>query len=529
MLLCRRARIDHRTGVFHERSSAAGTPALTACSLWELFDRRRIAEPNRVFLHADGRAWTAAEVGERVDRAAAAFAATGIGQGDRVGLLLENGVDFVSSFFGVARLGAVAVTVNTALRGETLEYILSHAEVRLVVAEPAFVADGTAMSAPGIVWTPGDVESGPQEGIPPPRQRLPGDVAAIVYTSGTTGRPKGVMLTDHGYWRAASWFAESLRLTRDDVLYTCLPLFHVNAQHLSLCGALAAGAELVLGRKFSASRFWETIAESRATSFNLIGAMLGILHLQPVSGAEREHRARVACVAPVPPSIHRECEERFGTTLVDGYGLTETTPGIAYNLDGRLGSCGKQAPYVELAIVDEQGTPLAARVPGEIVVRPLEPAVLMAGYYRDPDATAAAFRNEWFRSGDRGYADEDGYLYFVDRLKDAIRRRGEMISPVEIERIAIQHEDVSEAVAFGVPSDIPGGEEEVALVVTAMIGTRLDLTDLVSFCRSRLPRFMMPRYYEIIDDFPRTETQRIQKAELRRRGVAGCLDVESRS
>lgn len=459
-----------------------------------------------------------------------AFAAAGIGPGDRVGLLLDNGVDFIACFFGIARLGAVAVTVNTALRGETLEYILSHAQVRVVVAEPALVqyVEGAAVSTIEVVWMPNDLDGRPQGRRTLPVLRAPGDVAAIAYTSGTTGRPKGVMLTDHGYPRAASWFAESLSLTRDDVLYTCLPLFHVNAQHLSLCGSLAAGAELALERKFSASRFWETITEARATSFNLIGAMLGILHLQPVSAAERKHRVRVACVAPVPPSIHRECEERFGLTLVDGYGLTETTPGIAYNLDGRLGSCGRPAPYVDLAIVDDQGAPVAARVHGEITARPLEDGIFMAGYYRDPDATAAAFREGWFHTGDRGYVDEDGCLYFIDRLKDAIRRRGEMISPGEIERVAVQCGGVAEAAVVGVPSEIPGGEDDIALFVSATVGAHFDFDDLASFCRSRLPRFMVPRYYGVVDEFPRTETQRIQKVELRRRGVTGCFDLGSR-
>jgi crotonobetaine/carnitine-CoA ligase len=262
------------------------------------------------------------------------------------------------------------------------------------------------------------------------------------------------------------------------------------------------------------------------TSFNLIGAMLGILHARPPSPAERAHRARVACVAPVPASIHRECEERFGVLLLDGYGLTETTPGNTYNPyeAARRGSSGKPAPYIELRVVGPDGESLRPGEPGEILVRATEPDVLMGGYYKDPEATQQALRGGWFHTGDRGYLDEDGYLYFIDRLKDVIRRRGENISPVEIEQAALAHPDVAEAAAVGVPSDLPGGEDDVALFVLPRPGAVLDAQAIVRVCEERLAPFMVPRYVGILDEFPRTETQRVQKFALRERGAEGCFD-----
>jgi crotonobetaine/carnitine-CoA ligase len=254
--------------------------------------------------------------------------------------------------------------------------------------------------------------------------------------------------------------------------------------------------------------------------------MLGILHGRDPSPSERDHRARVACVAPTPAAIHRDCEERFGVTLLDGYGLTETTPGNTYNPYGRAreGSCGKPAPYLELRIADEQGRALPAGERGEILLRAREPAIFMAGYYKDPEATARAFRDGWFRTGDRGWLDEDGYLYFVDRLKDVIRRRGENIAAAEIESAALRYEAVAEAAAVAVPSSIVGGEDDVALFVTLRPGATATPEAIVAACAERLASFMVPRYVGILDAFPRTETQRIRKVELRERGVAGCWD-----
>jgi len=508
-------------------------------SLICLLERRHEETPRGAFLQADDVTWTAAELWRRSEACAAALESRGVARGDHVGLLLENSADFVAAFFGIARLGAVAVTVNTALRSDGLAYVLRHSDARLLIVEQ----DLLEVALPAVsgserleaVWVRGGAS--PNESLGDVigsnlgrsaslHRRGPGDVAAILYTSGTTGTPKGVMLTDHGYERAASWFVESMRIGPADVLHTCLPLFHVNAQQLSLCGALAAGAQLVLDRRFSASRFWASISERGVTSFNLIGAMLGILHAQAPSSEERRHRVRVACVAPTPAEIHRECEERFGIMLLDGFGLTETTPGNTYNPYGgsREGSCGKPAPYIDVRIADEEGSPLPPRAPGEILLRAREPNIFMAGYYKDAEATARAFRDGWFRTGDRGYLDEAGYLYFVDRIKDVIRRRGENISALEIERAARAHPAVQEAAAVGVPSDLPGGEEDVAVFVVPRLGATVDPQELVAVCEERLAAFMVPRYVGVLDDFPRTETQRVRKVALRERGVTGCYD-----
>jgi carnitine-CoA ligase len=505
----------------------------------DLLERRRRERPDEVFLHTEGVSWTPRRLGRRVDACASALHELGVRRGDHVALLLENSSDFVACFFGIAHLGAVAVTLNPALRGDTLSYVLAHSDSRVLFIEGALVEQaGAAIAGADRLETV--IARGGARNLPAledllgrgcsedstPVRRGRGDPAAILYTSGTTGRPKGVILTDHGYERASSWFVEALRLGPSDVLQTCLPLFHVNAQQLSLCGALTCGARLLLDRRFSASEFWPSIGEHGVTSFNLIGAMLGILHAQPVDPAELSHHARVACVAPVPAAIHRECEERFGVLLLDGYGLTETTPGNTYNPyeAARRGSCGKAAPYIDLRIAGPDGVELPQGTLGEILVCAREPDVVMLGYYKDLEATRRALRGGWFHTGDRGYLDEDGYLYFADRLKDVIRRRGENISPVEIERAALAHPDVAEAAAVGVPSDLPGGEDDVALFVRAREGASLDPSTVLVACEERLAGFMVPRYIGIVDEFPRTETQRVQKFALRERGAAGCFD-----
>jgi crotonobetaine/carnitine-CoA ligase len=214
--------------------------------------------------------------------------------------------------------------------------------------------------------------------------------------------------------------------------------------------------------------------------------------------------------------------------LLDGYGLTETTPGNAYNPYGaaRQGSCGKPAPYIELRIADEEGQEIPPGDHGEILMRAREPNIFMAGYYKDPEATARAYRDGWFRTGDRGYVDGDGYLYFVDRLKDVIRRRGENIAAAAIEEAALVHPAVQEAAAVGVPSDLAGGEEDVALYVTLRPGAAAMPEELVAVCSERLASFMVPRYVGIVEDFPRTETQRIRKVALRERGASDCRDLQ---
>lgn len=499
--------------------------------------------PQAPFLHADGRIWTAGALGERIDACVRALLRSNVSRGDAVALMLGNSADFVACFFAIARVGAIAVTVNTAMRGEALAYILDHCDARMLVvetelAEEAHRAATTSSRLETILVRGGSratsleahLESGPPA-LPEAARRDPGDVAAILYTSGTTGRPKGVMCTDHGYVRASSRFADALRLDGGDVLQTCLPLFHINAQQLSLCGALVAGAQLAVEPRFSASGFWDSVSRHEVTSFNLIGAMLGILAGQAPRPEERSHHVRVACVAPVPAELHQPCEERFGIRLLDGYGLTETTPGITINpyATPRAGSCGTAAPYVELRIADETGSPRPPGEYGEIQARALEPYVFMSGYYKDPDATAEAFRDGWFRTGDRGWLDDDGYVFFVDRLKDVIRRRGENISAVEIERTVLEHVGVREAAAVGVPSDIPGGEEDVALYVIPAAAPWPDPAELIRHCADRLPTFMVPRYVCVREELPRTETQRVRKAALRDERLAGCFDALGQS
>ncbi|HXG65497.1 MAG TPA: AMP-binding protein, partial [Blastocatellia bacterium] len=303
----------------------------------------------------------------------------------------------------------------------------------------------------------------------------------------------------------------------EDILYTCLPLFHVNAQVCTVLSAMLFDARVAMYEHFSASAFWDEIRRSRATVFLALGAMGNILYKAPPRPDDRKNHVRLAMVVPPPEDLER-FEQRFGLRVVyETFGMTEgvvTPPAIAE--PRRLGCCGRPAADTEVRIVDEDDLPLAPRQVGEIVMRTREPYTMMSGYYKMPEATLEAFRNLWFHTGDLGYLDEDGFLYFVGRKKEAIRRRGENISAFEVEAIVNRHPAVLESAAIPVPSEL--GEDDVKIVVVLREGGQLSPEELLRFCEERMAYFMVPRYVEFRDSLPRTPTQRVEKYKLQAEG-----------
>jgi crotonobetaine/carnitine-CoA ligase len=344
------------------------------------------------------------------------------------------------------------------------------------------------------------------------------DCSALLYTSGTTGPSKGVECSHaHLYWWGRNTVA-ALGITPTDVLYTCLPLFHINALN-TVIQSLFSGATAVVGPHFSASRFWARVAQAEATVTYLLGAMVSILASRQPTEYEPTHRLRVALAPATSPSIWKTFEERFGVQIVEGHGMTETNLALGPR-DGeqRPGWMGRVMPGFEARVVDEQGNELPTNTPGELVLRPANREMFATAYWRQPEATATAWAGGWFHTGDRVLCDEDGYFRFVERLKDAIRRRGENISAWEVEQALESHPGVAAAAAVPVPSEL--GEDDVMAFVVLNDGATVDPAMLIRHCEGRLAYFAIPRYIEFLSTLPLTESGKVQKYVLRERGLS---------
>jgi carnitine-CoA ligase len=312
---------------------------------------------------------------------------------------------------------------------------------------------------------------------------------------------------------------KAIRLTLDDVYYCCMPLFHANALFMQVFSALIAGCKLVLARSFSASRWLDDVRRSQATVTNTLGVMTEFIYRQPPRPEDREHRLRVIVAVPIAPEWGEKFQQRFGTKLLEVYGMTEVNipTYMPYDEGLRAHSCGKVLDeWFEMKIVDpDTDEELPPNTVGEMVVRPKEPWCFMVGYNAMPEKTVAAWRNFWFHTGDAGRCDTEGYFYFVDRIKDCIRRRGENISSFEVEQVLNSHEAVVESAAVAVPSEIAGGEDEVKACIVLRVGRHVTPEALLDYCQERMPYFAVPRYVKFVDALPKTPTEKIQKHKLR--------------
>ena len=356
-----------------------------------------------------------------------------------------------------------------------------------------------------------------------PEAVRPGDALAILYTSGTTGPAKGVQCPHAQYvwWGLNS--ARILGLSGDDVLATSLPLFHINALN-TFAQALVAGCRVAYEARFSASGFWSAMAAAQASVVYLLGAMVPMLLAQPAGAAERAHRVRIGLGPGVPAPAARAFLERSGVPLIDGYGSTETNFVIAGALDApRPGAMGWLQPGFQARVVDAEDVELPAGEAGELVLRADAPFAFASGYFGRPERTLEAWRNLWFHTGDRVVRDADGAFRFIDRIKDSIRRRGENISSWEVEQVLLGHPAVAEAAVYPVRSEL--AEDEVMAALLAHPGARLDPAELCRYCATRLPRFALPRFIDVVAELPRTENGKVQKYRLSQRGVtAGTWD-----
>ena len=470
----------------------------------------------------------------RSERVAAGLRRAGLDSGDRVAALLYNCVPFVELWFGAAKAGVTLVPLNTALKGGILQYELDDAKPKALViderlwetyaavrGELAIPHEWVAHVGPGSSDVAADswssVDADPPSVLPAaPR---PWDPASILYTSGTTGPPKGAIIPHEKLLTTPREIAARSRLTPESILFTALPLFHCNAQEMTTLSALLHDLTACFDERFHASPFWTNADQAGATHISLLISMVNVLLKQPDRPTDRGHSVRVALTAGATRETWPRFEERFGVRVIELYGMTECGCTTLMNPPDsvRVGSVGTPLGFVEADVVDDFDRPVAPGVRGELVVRPRAPFTMFLGYLNKSEKTVESERNLWFHTGDYVTRDADGYYYFVDRKKDVIRRRGENLAPYDVESVLNRHPAVFESVVVGVAS--PLGEEDVKAFVQVRPGHSVEPRELFEFCARELPFFMVPRYLEFLDEVPKTANQKAQRYLLKgRRG-----------
>ncbi|MGU3498399.1 AMP-binding protein [Mycobacterium sp. C31M] len=492
------------------------------------------AYPDKVAMREmSGGQLTYTELLELTERRAAGLAALGVTQGDRVMLLMDNSIDLVVSWFATNLLGAVQVGTNTACRGTSLVHIANNsgAEVAIIDAKYAdAVADvagelktirAVAVRGGGgeLPWQTVALDTLDAGGGERPDVEVSyRDPAAILYTSGTTGPAKGVVVPHAHMHTFAAHAVDQLQINSDDVYYVCLPLFHANAQFMQVLPCLMTGAEIVIAEVFSASGWLEDLRACGATVTSLLGVMAQYIFNRPATAVDTDHGVRRMFTLPLPSVIAEDFERRFDTTCIEAYGMTEICLPL-YRPAGeplRPGSCGKALDeWFEVAIVDpETDEPLADGAVGEIVVRPRYPFTTFLEYHSMPDRTVEAWRNLWFHTGDAAYRDADGYFYFMDRLNDRIRRKGENVTAYDIEVALSELPEIVESAVIAKPA--AEGEDDIKAYLVVSDGANSpDHVAVLQHCVKRLPYFAVPRYLEFIPELPKTPTGKVLKRTLR--------------
>lgn len=544
------------------RSFSGMVPTFADRQAWTLpaVLRFRAAEdPDRPYLTvpAQGVRLTYGQMLDSAESVGRALLTRGAVPGDRVAIMASNQAQVIQAWFGCAVGGLVEVPINTAYRGSFLEHQIATVAPRFAVIDathaaafvearhgcgsierffviggPDEVAEarslvrelGAEAEPFDALLAGGDVDL-PEVG--------PRDLASVFFTSGTTGLSKGVMMTHAHMYFFADECVTLTGLGREDVYMSVGPLFHGNAQFLAAYPALIAGAEFVLIERFSASRWIDQVRASGATVTNFVGVMMDFVWQQPRREDDADNRLRTIFAAPTAWSIVDAFKERFGVSdFVEVFGLTETsmpimTPAGTARPPGAAGLAVSEWFDIRLVEPDTDHEVAVGEV-GELIVRPREPWITTLGYYGMPERTLEAFRNLWFHTGDALRRDVDGWYYFVDRIKDSIRRRGENISSYEVEQAVLASGLVAECAAVAVPASTEAGEDEVLLAVIPAPGTDLDPQALREWCQRRLPAFAMPRYVRVVDELPKTPSEKVRKTVIREWGTqSGVIDFAS--
>ncbi|OJY52077.1 AMP-binding protein [Pseudonocardia sp. 73-21] len=518
---------------------------------------RAVTHADRTFLDVpfQGARLTYAETLDVAERVGGGLLDGGCAPGDRVLIMAANSLEFLLAWFGAAVAGLVEVPINTAYRGTFLEHQVRTVEPVAAVVDPEYVGhlleleaakgirrfyvlgDGeeaiATLRAAGWAAEPFTALTGAERPAQLPAVG-PADLAAVLFTSGTTGLSKGVMMPHAHFYFFAEECVSLCRLTDADAHMAVGPLFHGNAQFLAAYPAMIVGARFVLQQRFSASRWVDQLRASAVTVTNFIGVMMDWVHKQPRRPDDADNPLRCLYAVPLATSVAPDFRERFGIeAFVENFGLTEIAMPILtpYGADRPPGAAGLLVgDYFDVRLVDpdtDEEVPVGEV--GELVVRAHLPFTMTSGYYGMPERTVEAQRNLWFHTGDGLRRDAEGWYYFVDRLKDALRRRGENISSFEVEQPILAHPDVVDCAVVGVPADAEAGEDELLVVVVPAEGAAVSAADVWAWCEPRLPAFAVPRYVRIAAELPMTPSGKTRKTELRVAGTAGAADREARS
>ena len=495
-------------------------PSAEDCVLRPLLDRRARETPDKVFVQfADtGATWTYAELHRHVRETAAALQGEGVRQGETVLTWLPNGPDALRIWFAINYVGAIYVPLNLAYRGQILEHAVKSSGARLIVGHPGLLPRLDAIGVGRLerragITGPESLRAAGQAPTPPERAVMPWDTQSVIYTSGTTGPSKGVLCS---YLHAASAANAFYAATADDRNMVNLPLFHAGGTG-AIYRMLVKGGSIALVESFNTNSFWDTVRATGTTCLTLLGAMVPFLLKLPPGPGDRQHTLKKVVLVPLSDDA-QAFADRFGVDVYTTFNMTETSwPLVSERNPAVRGTCGRPREGIEARIVDDNDCEVAPGAIGELILRADTPWTMNHGYHNNPEATAQAWRNGWFHTGDAFRRDADGNFFFVDRLKDAIRRRGENISSFEVEAELMAHPAVREAAAVAVPSE--HGEDEVLAVVAPVAGQSVDPAELLSFLLPRMPHFMVPRYVRVLPQLPKTPTQKVQKNLLRDDGV----------
>jgi crotonobetaine/carnitine-CoA ligase len=515
----------------------------------ELLESQAEKYQDKVFLYFEEEKITYRDFDETVSRVANGFKRLGIKKGEMVAIMLPNSSEFLYSWMGLNRNGATEVPINIGFKEPEMEYILEHSEASAIVIHEDFypifsniprknlphlrqiiVLGGNSLPPEAIRFS--DMLNEPAEFE---RVSISEEAPAVcIYTSGTTDKPKGVLNSHRGWILTGQAYAYTVGISNADRVMTPNPLFHANAQAYATMGSLCTGASLVLLKRFSASRIIEQAREYGATKMVLVQAVTPWVWGRPPKDDDADNPVKTMVAGNVPKEIYYDFEKRFGLKIQTIYSLTEAVMGIMGPREGRgerkPGGIGVPMEHPdpsirnEVKIVDDKGTEVSLGKQGEMIIR--NPAV-MIGYFRNREKTDETKTEGWVHTGDVGYQDEEGYFFFVGRMKEVLRRRGELVSPTEIEAVINRHPAVSESAVIGVPSGLGTGEEEIKAYVRVNPDHTVNPEEIIYWCREQLAQFKVPRYLEFRDDFPKSAIGRIQKTVLKQEKedlTEGCYD-----
>ena len=507
-------------------------PNRDVCVTRYVLERFARETPDKVFaVFQDGEEWTYTALLERVRVLAGGLASEGIARGDHVAVWMFDSKEAILTFMAVNYLGAVFVPLNTAFKGGVLEHVLAVSDARHLVAHGQLIdrLEGINVAKVARIIHVGSSKNSQileqlefdeltAARAEPPELDTPiepWDTQSIIFTSGTTGPSKGVLSSYlHIFTNAGpeTWHF----VTGEDRFLINMPIFHIGGMGVIFV-MLCRGGSIAMMDSFDTEKFWPFVRESQTTAFFLLGVMTTFLLKQPPAPNDKEHNVRVAFMVPLTETCI-EFHERFDIDVYTIFNMTEiSSPIVSEPNPVKRGTCGKKRNGVDVRLVDKNDCEVALGEIGEMVVRTDRPWGMNSGYYKNPEATAEAWRNGWFHTGDCFRQDEEGYFYFVDRMKDAMRRRGENISSFEVEAEVVAFTAVREAAAYAVPSEL--GEDDVMIAVAPVAGHNIDHKELMLFLGERMPYFMVPRYIRILDELPKTPSSKVMKHILRGEGV----------